>query len=478
MNSNKKAVKKSKFKGFGVVVVFIVSFVLIVFGVNFLTKSDQIELVGDLSITHEVNTEYKELGFKSTDDDLNLKDYVKITNNVDIKKLGKYDVVYELDYQNKKEVHKREVEVVDTTPPVITIENYKIKDNAIQVCPSENEVDVKYVVKDNLDGDISKNAVIVKEKDFMNIESMDSSNNKSTLKIKIRHVDDIAPKLDLLESYNYLVPINSEYKEPGYKLSDNCDQVKQLEVLINGNVDTKKAGIYEVNYRVTDSSHNSTTLKRIVEVVEIDPKDKVIYLTFDDGPSKYTKDLLDVLRKYNVKASFFVVNTKSEYDFNIKQAYDDGHTVALHSYTHKYNKIYKSENAYFDDLNRIKGKVKNLTGYESNIIRFPGGTSNVISKQYNKGIMTRLSKEVGIAKYRYYDWNVDSMDTQEKNYKAIARNVIDNLKPNRRNIVLQHDLYKSSVDAVERIIRHGLKNGYTFLPITNSTPELHHGLNN
>src|SRR5699024_7028919 len=108
------------------------------------------------------------------------------------------------------------------------------------------------------------------------------------------------------------------------------------------------------------SNQNEATVTRHVYVYESSDypslNGKNIYLTFDDGPSKYTNKLLDVLKKYNVKATFFVTDqglTKG-YDDVIKRAYDEGHTIGLHSSTHNYGYIYSSVNSYFDDLYAIQ----------------------------------------------------------------------------------------------------------------------------
>ena len=119
---------------------------------------------------------------------------------------------------------------------------------------------------------------------------------------------------------------------------------------------------------------------------------KVAYLTFDDGPSTNTSKILEILRQYNAKATFFVIGT-SKLDM-VKQMADEGHCVALHSDSHDYKKIYTSTDAYFADLQAISDKVKNQIGTAPKIIRFPGGSSNTVSKKYCKGIMTQLVKEV------------------------------------------------------------------------------------
>ena len=147
---------------------------------------------------------------------------------------------------------------------------------------------------------------------------------------------------------------------------------------------------------------------------------KVIYLTFDDGPSNYTEDILNILDKYDVKATFFVTCSGS-LDKYAKKIIEKGHTLGLHTCTHRYNTIYSSEENYFNDLNSISNKVEELTGYKSKYIRFPGGSSNTISR-FNKGIMTRLTQKVTEDGYKYYDWNIDSGDAAGADKEGVYNN--------------------------------------------------------
>ena len=141
-----------------------------------------------------------------------------------------------------------------------------------------------------------------------------------------------------------------------------------------------------------------------------------------------------------MKATFFVVNRDKSLDYLIKRQYNEGHTVGIHSYTHDYKLIYQSNKNYFDDLEKMVNRVEGIIGIKSNIIRFPGGSSNTISKRYKVGIMTELTKEVIEKGYRYYDWNVDSNDAGGAMTKEeIYNNVISGLSVNRENVVLMHD---------------------------------------
>ena len=205
---------------------------------------------------------------------------------------------------------------------------------------------------------------------------------------------------------------------------------------------------------------------------------KVIYLTFDDGPSNYTEDILNTLDKYDVKATFFVTCSGS-LDKHAKKIIEKGHTIGLHTCTHRYNIIYSSEENYFNDLNSISNKVEELTGYKSKYIRFPGGSSNTISR-FNKGIMTRLTQKVTEDGYKYYDWNIDSGDAAGADKEGVYNNVISALKNHNysTNMVLMHDIKVSTKDALDSIIKDALDMGYTFSNINDYTNEVHHRINN
>ena len=209
---------------------------------------------------------------------------------------------------------------------------------------------------------------------------------------------------------------------------------------------------------------------------EVVPSGKIIYLTFDDGPSKHTEKLLRILKEYNVKATFFV--TKTGYSHLIDDIVDQGHAIAAHAYNHDYNEIYASEEAYFGDLQKILNLIKSESGADTKLIRFPGGSSNTASR-FNEGIMSYLTNEVVNRGYRYFDWNVDSNDAGgAKTAEKVYENVINGVQGRRVSIVLQHDTKSYSVDAVEKIIIWGLENGYTFLPLKGDSPTAAHDVRN
>lgn len=205
---------------------------------------------------------------------------------------------------------------------------------------------------------------------------------------------------------------------------------------------------------------------------------KIVYLTFDDGPSEYTMDILNTLDKYNAKATFFVTCSDKLSKIS-KEIVKRGHTIALHTCTHRYKDIYKSEEAYFKDLNAVSDKVFESTNVRSKYVRFPGGSSNTVSR-FNKGIITRLSGKLTNRGYKYYDWNVDSNDAAGANKEQVYANVMESLQMNNKNVytVLMHDTKIATRDALDSIIKDVLDMGYTFSNINDYSPTVHHLINN
>ena len=136
----------------------------------------------------------------------------------------------------------------------------------------------------------------------------------------------------------------------------------------------------------------------------------IAYLTFDDGPSQITNQILDILKENNVKATFFIIHSGNYNKTTLQREVREGHTIGLHAYDHNYAIAYKDDNSYLDGIDRLRAKIKADTGVDSHYIRFPGGSSNTISKRYSKGIMSRITKIAKQRGYKYFDWNVDDDD--------------------------------------------------------------------
>lgn len=208
----------------------------------------------------------------------------------------------------------------------------------------------------------------------------------------------------------------------------------------------------------------------------------VIWLTFDDGPSaNITPKVLDILKKENIKATFFVINYSDSNEHLIKRIVEEGHTIGIHGYSHEYSKIYKSKETFMNNVLTLQDRIFKSTGVKSMYIRFPGGSSNTVSRKYCKGIMTELTKEMLAKGFKYYDWNISSGDAGgAKNAKDVYKNVTKNLSKKRGNMVLMHDFggNKKGLEALPEIIKYAKKEGYTFAKIDDDTPMYAQHVNN
>jgi peptidoglycan/xylan/chitin deacetylase (PgdA/CDA1 family) len=211
------------------------------------------------------------------------------------------------------------------------------------------------------------------------------------------------------------------------------------------------------------------------EVLEINTEKKKVYLTFDDGPGQYTNDILDVLKEYDVKATFFVVGRTDEASLAAyKRIVEEGHTLAMHSYTHDYSGVYKSLKSFKKDIQTLSDLLYETTGVRTTYYRFPGGSSNTVSKVSIKKCISYLNKE-GIT---YFDWNVVNGDATGKNYtaKQLTANVMEGVHQNNNSMVLMHDTVSkdTTLKSLPSLIKKLQKEGYVLLPISEYTNPVQH----
>lgn len=466
------------------IVIILIIGIFILLGSFSLMFFPKIKLNGNSYIKLTLNDTYKEKGASASIVGKDISNSLKTEGKVDTSKPGKYKIVYTVKNGLVSKKIVRIVEVVDDVLPKINLKGKA----EVTICPNSEYVEEGYTALDNYDGDITDSVVVTKNEHSYIYSIEDSSKNKFQIERKIVKKDIEKPVISLKGNTTKYLMIGSKYNEEGYAAIDNCSGNLNDKVEVNGSVNTNKKGTYVLAYKVSDESGNITTVERKVIVYDKSSPDAgtnktgTIYLTFDDGPSKsITPEVLKILKEKNVKATFFVINKSNDLNYLIKQAYDEGHTIGLHSYTHNYKTIYSSSNAYFNDLEKISNKVKNITGQESKIIRFPGGGSNTVSKKYSKGIMNYLTNEVINRGYHYFDWNVGSGDAGGSNNETqVYNSVIKGLKYNRANIVLMHDFennYKT-LNALSDIIDYGYAKGYKFLAIDMTTPLVRHKINN
>ena len=281
------------------------------------------------------------------------------------------------------------------------------------------------------------------------------------------------PVATLIDGEKIRIAVGTKWTDPGV---DAYDIYGDCFINTDGAVDVNTTGEYTIKYTISDEAGNTTEKTHSVTVIK---PAGVVYLTFDDGPSEHTGRLLDVLKKYNVKATFFVTGRGDDNYF--KREYNEGHSVALHTNTHNYSYVYSSVENYFEDLNTISARVKAQIGVESKLIRFPGGSSNLVSTRYDHRthIMSTLVNEVTARGYTYFDWNVDSNDAGgAKTADEVYNNVVSRLVIGGDSVVLQHDVKGFSVDAVERIIQYGLEHDFIFKKLDADSFTAHHGVNN
>lgn len=296
--------------------------------------------------------------------------------------------------------------------------------------------------------------------------------------------------VNLEENVSVQAKTAADYNEDGSVTVDDARMILRVAVKLPADYDEEAERIKAEKLEAEEASRRAeeeASRKAEEEYHRLHPTEadvpagaKVIYLTFDDGPSGNTQDVLDILAKYDVRATFFVINSP-QYSGMYKKITDAGHTIGLHSYSHTYSQIYSSETAYFDDLNRISDVVFNYTGVRSKIVRFPGGSSNTVSRSYCRGIMTSLAKKLTEQGYVYFDWNSQNNDAAGMGLSAEGLYKYAIAPCGRNNIImLMHDGRGKSetVKSLARVIEYYKKAGYYFLPLNENSPVCHHKIAN
>lgn len=266
---------------------------------------------------------------------------------------------------------------------------------------------------------------------------------------------------------------NLEGAEKGVTVTDNYDKdIKVSRRDTNKISDTE----YEFVYTAIDSSVNMSIAKRKIVIAT-----GVICLTFDDGPSSVTPEVLDVLKENNIKATFFILDYSEQSKSMIQRIIDEGHTLAIHGMSHDYSKIYASAEATLENFTSLQKKIKKDFNYDVKYVRFPGGASNTISRNYCEGVMTEAVKKVQEESLEYYDWNVDVDDAgSARTPSEIYNNFVDGILPGVENIVLMHDGegHMPTAKALQEIINYAKENGYVFTAISENTTPAKHSVNN
>lgn len=233
--------------------------------------------------------------------------------------------------------------------------------------------------------------------------------------------------------------------------------------------------------------HYSTEVPDVVKAEEKEQKEdivsepavdveqvKKVYLTFDDGPSEETNKVLDILKKKNIKATFFVIGRQDEYSKKIyKRIVKEGHTLGMHSYSHIYKEIYGSSEQFENDFQRISDLLFDVTGVRSAYYRFPGGSSSTGELPMQE--CCDFLNQQGVT---YLDWNVIAANGADENVskKEMVQSVMDGVSRYDTSIVLLYDSAdkKMTAKSLEAIIDALQAGEYEILPIdANTTPVRH-----
>lgn len=202
---------------------------------------------------------------------------------------------------------------------------------------------------------------------------------------------------------------------------------------------------------------------------------KVVYLTFDDGPSHNTERILDILDEYNVKATFFTIGNEAEEFVDVyKRIIEDGHSLGMHSYSHKYSEIYKSVEAFDADFNKVSGYIESVTGVAPKLYRFPGGSSNLVSAIPMENFIRYLNEK----NVTYFDWNVSAQDAEGKELpvETMLDNIFKDINKKDICVVLMHDSddLGTTVDMLPELLKRLVEMDAVILPITENTTLIQH----
>ncbi len=253
-----------------------------------------------------------------------------------------------------------------------------------------------------------------------------------------------------------------------------ADDYESQMYVVNGQVDVNNSG-QDVTLLPKVSAQEDSNVPDLNSGMENESVKK-IYLTFDDGPSSNTNEILDILAEYNVKATFFVVGKEGEkYEALYQRIVDEGHTLGMHTYSHRYSTVYASVDAFAEDLTKLRDYLFQITGVESKYFRFPGGSSNTVCKSDMKKLIQYV-KDQGLT---YFDWNASSQDATGIRLSAsdIVSNCLKDLDKHNTIVILMHDAAgkETTVEALPMLIEklQGMEQ-VEILPITEETELVQH----
>ncbi len=276
-----------------------------------------------------------------------------------------------------------------------------------------------------------------------------------------RRIDGLSQRLTALEESDRLQALLADDMEGLFGLTADVGQ---------GDVPEAAA----LPSRLTDGEAKSASSE--TDAGESEPVPRKVYLTFDDGPSIYTDEILEILEEYDVKGTFFVVGKEDERSKEaILKIVEAGHTLGMHSYSHKYSELYASTESFAADFEKQRSFLEELTGQTCRFYRFPGGSSNTVSKVDMQQFADYLEEQDMV----FYDWNISSGDGggQLLSVDTLVRNSTSDLGEWKTAVILMHDSADkpTTVEALPQIIEKILAMEDTvILPITDDTQPVQH----
>ena len=279
-----------------------------------------------------------------------------------------------------------------------------------------------------------------------------------------------------------LFKVNSLEKQISQLVSDATVSKSAAETMSENTSDKSGGFSYDSTESIGGEKATEQVIANVSNAVESDSENFAeendqlkVYLTFDDGPSDNTAAILDTLAKYNVKATFFVVGKTDDQSKEMYQRIvNEGHTLGMHSYSHKYSVVYDSLDAFETDFNQLQSYLYDITGQECRLYRFPGGSSNQVSNT-DMSEFIRFLNEEGVT---YFDWNVSSGDATSQAYTAdeLLNNVLTDVPKYKTSVVLMHDSNTKSttVEALGPMIEALQGMGAQILPIDENTTLVQH----
>lgn len=283
------------------------------------------------------------------------------------------------------------------------------------------------------------------------------------INLKDEKEDIIKSDIDNEKLYDKQQVDNIDTSDGDYITSDNKGQEQSRE-------DIKGADDTPANNDVQDDHIDGPVIyDPLTRKVDGKYYGKKIYLTFDDGPSPITEEILEVLENYQVKATFFVIGKTDTWSKSIYQRIvNDGHTLGMHSFSHKYSTIYNSLEDFKKDFTKLLNLLYDTTGYKPNIYRFPGGSYNKVNKYGMEDFIRFLNNESVV----YFDWNVDSGDASGLGYtkEQLIENVLNGIDNKKSAIILMHDekSKQATLDSLPELLEELISEGAELLPLDNT----------